>query len=287
MKKAEKKDFLPTLKNMGQIVAVKTPVAFRKNNKINAFAHVSYEMALICICIFGNHAFCQTNLLQTKQLSDGSRIKIFRESAPCDIPYVAPRAWTNTDGSVSRMVLDTSAYRTNYFNVVTEKNGVAETNGAIIQILEPSRRDSFYLVTENTRLNNTKKKIQWSEVQAVSMPPKGIIDFCIESNTAIYLCKNYFSVKLTGQPSLHVLIVTSPTNKNMMPSLVDHLIWHGVAGINSKLKSARITGSYLDGTLAIEMTSILGKNIITSTNNFIDGNWVVSQSKSVPLEKKE
>ena len=46
MKTTENKGFLPPPKTMGQSVAVKSPVAFQKNNKINAFAHVSYGMAL-------------------------------------------------------------------------------------------------------------------------------------------------------------------------------------------------------------------------------------------------
>ena len=46
MKTTENKGFLPTPKTMGQSMAVKSLVAFQKTNKINAFAHVSYGMAL-------------------------------------------------------------------------------------------------------------------------------------------------------------------------------------------------------------------------------------------------
>ena len=47
MKTTENKGFLPPPKTMGQSVAVKSPVAFQKTNKINAFAHVSYGIALL------------------------------------------------------------------------------------------------------------------------------------------------------------------------------------------------------------------------------------------------
>lgn len=63
-------------------------------------------------------------------------------------------------------------------------------------------------------------------------------------------------------------------------------IWTPLSGSFSKLKEVRMTGSYAAGTLTVEATSILSKNLVTSTNKFIDGKWVFSKSKPVPLKNE-
>jgi hypothetical protein len=47
--------------------------------------------------------------------------------------------------------------------------------------------------------------------------------------------------------------------------------------------AAHITGSYSKGTLAVESTSIIGRNLFARTNRFIDGKWIASDSKRIPF----
>ncbi len=56
---------------MGQSEAVKSPVAFQKTNKIKAFAHVSYGMALSLFDYYG--CVCQLKVVSSKLLDLANR----------------------------------------------------------------------------------------------------------------------------------------------------------------------------------------------------------------------
>jgi hypothetical protein len=65
--------------------------------------------------------------------------------------------------------------------------------------------------------------------------------------------------------------------------VVDRQLWTPSQSQHSELKNARITGNHHDGSLAVEVTSIVGNYARTQTNRFVDGQWSVSESERIPV----
>jgi hypothetical protein len=64
---------------------------------------------------------------------------------------------------------------------------------------------------------------------------------------------------------------------------VDRKLWAPARGSSSKLDRVRMTGSYPDGTLAVEVTSIAGGKMFTTTNRYVNDRWVVSEGEPRPV----
>ena len=221
----------------------------------------------------------------TKRSQNGTMLKVLRESSLVTLPPIEVRAWTNKDGSVSRLL--PRPQDTNVADIVTYHDGIVETNGTTRRAPGPYRRDVFFVTEESDGVATTNRTLQLDEVCASFQQPRNLVDLEYEPPTAVYL---YEPGRQSGQhtePGLQVAVVcSSPTNAALVTTAYSNLVEPSIGGFGM-VTAAHIAGSYSKGTLAVESTFILSRYLFTRTNRFINGRWIATESKPVPFVAQE
>jgi len=241
--------------------------------------------AITCFACSGALSRAELATVFTKRSQDGTLLKVLRESSPVSLPPIEVRTWTNKDGSVARMV--PKPHKTNVFDVVTYYDGHQETNGTISRPPGPYHRDVFFVVEEADGVAKTNHALQLSEVCTLSERPLSIVDLDYEPPIAVYLYQSGGPRGPYDQLGLEVAVVSSSTTNGALATTTWNVLVEASMGSFSRMTAKHMTGSYSKGTLAVEATLIRNDHIITKTNRLIDGKWIVTESKPVPVDKAE